>query len=142
VRKHAHPTDELQKPLPTPGNKNHSYRIVADTTHFSVSDGEDRSLFEKGTSGKEGSTISVPDAEAVLRAANLNFVSFCEKEYPIGSIAQEFSSVAKLHGEEVLRHSSRDLLPGVCKAALEHLPEKIVHRATCSVQVAQWLFPK
>jgi zeaxanthin glucosyltransferase len=69
--------------------------------------------------------ISVPDAEPVLRAANLKFVSFCEKEYPIGSIAQEWSSVAKLHGEEVLRHSSRELLPGVCKAALEHLPEKI-----------------
>jgi zeaxanthin glucosyltransferase len=69
--------------------------------------------------------ISVPDAEPVLRAANLRFVSFCEKEYPIGSIAQEWSSVAKLHGEEVLRHSSRELLPGVCKAALEHLPEKI-----------------
>jgi MGT family glycosyltransferase len=69
--------------------------------------------------------ISVPDAEPVLRAANLNFVSFCEEEYPIGSIAQEWSSVAKLHGEEVLQHSSRELLPGVCKAALEHLPEKI-----------------
>ncbi len=69
--------------------------------------------------------ISVPDAEPVLRAANLKFVSFCEKEYPIGSIAQEWSSVAKLHGEEVLRHSSRELTPGLCKAALEHLPEKI-----------------
>jgi MGT family glycosyltransferase len=69
--------------------------------------------------------ISVPDAEPVLRAANLKFVSFCEKEYPIGSIAQEWSSVAKLHGDEVLRHSSRELIPGLCKAALEHLPEKI-----------------
>jgi zeaxanthin glucosyltransferase len=69
--------------------------------------------------------ISVPDAEAVLRAANLKFVPFCEKEYPPGSIAQEFSSVAKLHGEEVLRHSARELVPGLVKATLEHLPEKI-----------------
>jgi zeaxanthin glucosyltransferase len=69
--------------------------------------------------------ISVPDAGPVLRAANLKFVSFCEKEYPIGSIAQGWSSVAKLHGDEVLRHSSRELIPGLCKAALEHLPEKI-----------------
>jgi zeaxanthin glucosyltransferase len=67
--------------------------------------------------------ISVPDAEAVLRAANLEFVPFCEKEYPTGSI--DWSSVAKLHGEEVLRHSSRELLPRLCKAAFEHLPEKI-----------------
>jgi zeaxanthin glucosyltransferase len=69
--------------------------------------------------------ISVPDAEPVLRAAGLKFVPFCEKEYPIGSIAGRWSSVAKLHGEEVLRHSSRELLPGICEAALEHLPEKI-----------------
>jgi zeaxanthin glucosyltransferase len=69
--------------------------------------------------------ISVPDAEPVLRAAGLKFVPFCEEEYPIGSIAGRWSSVAKLHGEEVIRHSSHELLPGVCKAALEHLPEKI-----------------
>jgi zeaxanthin glucosyltransferase len=69
--------------------------------------------------------ISVPDAEPVLRAANLKFIPFCEQEYPPGSIAQEFSSVAKLHGEEVLRHSARELVPGLSKAALEHLPEKI-----------------
>jgi zeaxanthin glucosyltransferase len=75
--------------------------------------------------GNEVVFISVPDAEAVLRAANLEFVPFCEKEYPLGSIAENWSSVAKLHGEEVLRHSSRELVPGICKAALEHLPEKI-----------------
>jgi zeaxanthin glucosyltransferase len=69
--------------------------------------------------------ISVLDAEPMLRAANLKFVSFCEQEYPAGSIAQEWSSVAKLHGEEVLRHSARELVPGLVKATLEHLPEKI-----------------
>jgi zeaxanthin glucosyltransferase len=69
--------------------------------------------------------ISVLDAEPVLRAANLKFVPFCEQEYPAGSIAQEWSSVAKLHGEEVLRHSARELVPGLVKATLEHLPEKI-----------------
>jgi zeaxanthin glucosyltransferase len=69
--------------------------------------------------------ISVPDAEPLLRAANLKFVPFCEQEYPAGSIAQEWSSVAKLHGEEVLRHSARELVPGLVKATLEQLPEKI-----------------
>jgi zeaxanthin glucosyltransferase len=69
--------------------------------------------------------ISVPDAEPVLRAANLKFVPFCEQEYPAGSIAQEWSSVAKLHGEEVLRHSVRELVPRLSKATLEHLPGKI-----------------
>jgi zeaxanthin glucosyltransferase len=75
--------------------------------------------------GNEVVFISVPDAEPVLRAAGLEFVPFCEEEYPTGSIDGYWSSVAKLHGEEVIRHSSRELLPGICKAALEHLPKKI-----------------
>ena len=75
--------------------------------------------------GNDVVSISVPDAEPVLRAANLKFVPFCEQEYPAGSIAQAWSSVAKLHGEEVLRHSTRESGPGLSKAALEHLPEKI-----------------
>jgi zeaxanthin glucosyltransferase len=75
--------------------------------------------------GNEIVFITVPDAEPVLRAANLNFVTFCEKEYPAGSIARSWSSVAKLHGEEVVRHSMRELTPGLLKAALEHLPAKI-----------------
>jgi zeaxanthin glucosyltransferase len=73
--------------------------------------------------GNEVVFISVPDAEHVLRAAGLNFVPFCEEEYPVGSI--DWSSVAKLHGEEVIRHSSRALMPQLCKAALEHLPAKV-----------------
>jgi zeaxanthin glucosyltransferase len=69
--------------------------------------------------------ISVPDAEPVLRAANLRYVPFCEQEYPVGSIGQNWSSVARLHGEEVLRHSTRALTPALCKAAFEHLPAKV-----------------
>jgi zeaxanthin glucosyltransferase len=76
--------------------------------------------------GNEIVFITVPDAEPVLRAANLNFVTFCEEEYPAGSIARAWSSVAKLHGEEVLRHSTLKLTPGLCGAALEHLPAKII----------------
>src|SRR5271156_5696178 len=66
--------------------------------------------------GNEIVFITVPDAEPVLRAANLNFVTFCEEEYPAGSIARAWSSVAKLHGEEVLRHSTLELTPGLCGA--------------------------
>jgi zeaxanthin glucosyltransferase len=66
--------------------------------------------------------ISVPDMEPVLRAANLKFVPFCEQEYPTGSIAHEWSPVAKMYGQEILRHSSRELMSGLSKAALELLP--------------------
>ena len=75
--------------------------------------------------GNEVVFISVPDGEAAVRAANLEFVPFCEEEYPLGSIAENWSSVAKLHGEEVVRHSSRELLPGIIKAGFDHLPAKI-----------------
>jgi zeaxanthin glucosyltransferase len=76
--------------------------------------------------GNEIVFITLPDAEPVLRPANLNFVTFCEEEYPAGSIAQNWSSVAKLHGEEVVPHSMRELTPGLLKATLEHLPAKIL----------------
>jgi MGT family glycosyltransferase len=69
--------------------------------------------------------ISVLDAEPALRAANLKFVPFCEQEYPTGSITQEWSSVAKMQGQELLRHSSRELMSGLTKATLDHLPEAI-----------------
>jgi MGT family glycosyltransferase len=69
--------------------------------------------------------IGVPDAEPIVRAANLNFVPFCEEEYPLGSIAKRWSAVAKLQGEEVVRYTLRELSPGLLRASLEHLPEKL-----------------
>jgi MGT family glycosyltransferase len=69
--------------------------------------------------------IGVPDAEPSIRAANLNFVPFCEKEYPVGSVAKRWRGVAKLHGLDVVEYTSRELTPGFTEAALEHLPEKL-----------------
>ncbi|HMF74843.1 MAG TPA: glycosyltransferase [Bryobacteraceae bacterium] len=76
--------------------------------------------------GHEVVFIGVPDAEPIVRAANLNFVAFCETEYPVGSTDAGWGRVAKLHGEEVVRHTSKELLPGLCKTALERLPEKLI----------------
>jgi zeaxanthin glucosyltransferase len=75
--------------------------------------------------GHEVVFIGVPDAEPIVRAANLNFVPFCEREYPVGSIAKAYGGVAKLHGEDVARYALREISPGLLKAALEHLPEKL-----------------
>jgi len=75
--------------------------------------------------GNEVVFIGLPDAEPIVRAANLNFVPFCEKEYPLGSVAKGYAPLAKLHGLDVLEHSARKTHPGRCKSALEHLPEKI-----------------
>ena len=75
--------------------------------------------------GHEVVFIGVPDIEPAVRAANLDFVPFCENEYPPGSVAKKWSAVANLHGPEVVRYTARELTPGPIKAALEHLPEKI-----------------
>jgi zeaxanthin glucosyltransferase len=75
--------------------------------------------------GNEVVFIGLPDAELIVRAANLNFVPFCEKEYPVGSTAKSYAALAKLRGEEVVRYSCHEMHPARCKAVLEHLPEKL-----------------
>ncbi len=65
--------------------------------------------------------IGVPDIEPVVRGADLDFVPFCENEYPPGSMAKRWTGVAKLHGLDVARYTTRELTPGLVKAALEHL---------------------
>jgi zeaxanthin glucosyltransferase len=75
--------------------------------------------------GHEVVFFGVPDIEPVIRAANLDFVPFCEDEYPPGSISRLWSPVASLRGLEVVRYTTRELSPGLLKAGLEHLPGKI-----------------
>jgi len=75
--------------------------------------------------GNEVVFIALPDAESSVRGANLNFVSFCEKEYPVGSVAKRWGGLAKLHGLDVVEYTTRELMPGLVKSALEHLPDKL-----------------
>ena len=42
--------------------------------------------------------IGIPDVGPIVHAANLKFASYCEKEFPKGSIAEAFAPVARLHG--------------------------------------------
>jgi MGT family glycosyltransferase len=75
--------------------------------------------------GHEVVFIGVPDIEPVVRAADLDFVPFCENEYPPSSVAKSYGAVADLHGLDVVRYTARELTPGLVKAALEQLPGKI-----------------
>jgi zeaxanthin glucosyltransferase len=75
--------------------------------------------------GHEVMFIGVPDIEPVVRAADLDFVPFCENEYPLGSVAKRWGAVANLQGLDVVRYTFRELTPPLVKAALEHLPGKI-----------------
>jgi zeaxanthin glucosyltransferase len=75
--------------------------------------------------GNEVVFMGVPDVEPIVRAANLNFVPYGETEYTLGSIAKGYGRVAKLHGLDVVRYSLRELSPGLLRAGLEHLPQKL-----------------
>jgi zeaxanthin glucosyltransferase len=75
--------------------------------------------------GHEVVFICVPDAEPAVRAAKLDFVPFCEKEYPAGAFDKQWNELARLHGPEVLRYTSRELMVALIESGLEHLPQKI-----------------
>src|SRR5499433_3178855 len=75
--------------------------------------------------GHELVFIGVADVEPFANAAGLKFVSFCENEYPAGSIAKLCAPISNMHGLEVMRWSVRERLAGLFTAASKHLPKKL-----------------
>src|SRR5215813_4353494 len=92
------------------------------TGHLNSMTGLARKLQSRG---HEVVFIGVPDTERFIRAADLNFVPFCENEYPPGSMDKSWGAVANLHGLDVVRYTARELAPGLLRAALAHLPGKM-----------------
>jgi zeaxanthin glucosyltransferase len=76
--------------------------------------------------GNEVRFIGVPDIEPAVRAANLAFESYCEEEYPLGSVERIYAPIAKLHGLDVLRYQTKEISPKFLQAGLKHLPQKLV----------------
>jgi len=76
--------------------------------------------------GHEILFIGVLDVEPVVRAANLKFESYCEDEYPVGSIAEIYAPHSRLRGFEVMKHQAEEISPKFLQAALKHLPQKFV----------------
>src|SRR5947209_19779526 len=75
--------------------------------------------------GNEVVLFGVPDVEPFARAAGLDFVPYGETEYPVGSIDEVYSAVAKLHGFEAVRHSCMDLNPDLARVTFDYLAEKL-----------------
>lgn len=69
------------------------------------------------------------DAERTVRAANLDFVSFAEEEYPVGATPAAYAHLATLKGADVIRYSFQEMHPNRCAAMLKHLPERASKRA-------------
>ncbi len=47
--------------------------------------------------------LSVPDTEPSVRAAELPFIPFCEKDFPVGSLAKSMDALSKLQGTGRIR---------------------------------------
>jgi zeaxanthin glucosyltransferase len=72
--------------------------------------------------GHEIVFIGVPDAGLTVRAAGLNFVSYCEEEFPAGACASALAPVAKIHGMEATRWTIGGAGRAFFQAASQHLP--------------------
>lgn len=75
--------------------------------------------------GHEVVFIGVPDVEPFAQAAGLDFVPYCEKEYPAGSIAKVFQPVSKLRGMEIVRRTCLETQGDFFLAASKNLPQKL-----------------
>jgi zeaxanthin glucosyltransferase len=78
--------------------------------------------------GNEVVFIGVPDDGATVRAAGLNFLPYCEKEYPLGSVPKAWAGVAKLYGLDPIGYAASELASGFLRSALQHLPETLAEQ--------------
>ena len=58
--------------------------------------------------GHEVVFIGVPDVESIVKAADLDFIPFCEQEFPAGAVSKGYAGLAKLHGLAAVEYSIRE----------------------------------
>src|SRR5260221_13807245 len=69
-------------------------------------------------------SVGFSDAEPLVRAPELPFVPFCEKEYPAGSNREPLNQLRKLHGQEALKFTHRALV-AILQAIFDDLPRAL-----------------
>jgi zeaxanthin glucosyltransferase len=107
------------------------------TGHLNSMTGLARKLQSRG---HEVVFIGVPDTERAIRAADLQFVPFCENEYPPGSMDKSWGAVANLRGLDVIRYSARILVPDLLRAAVKHLAGEIAETGVQALVVDSLYF--
>lgn len=68
--------------------------------------------------------ISILDTEPFVRAANLPFVPFCEKEHPVGSLMKSLDRLSRLQGSEALECAIH-LVAENMESAFKNLPQTL-----------------
>jgi len=59
--------------------------------------------------GHDVVSIGIPDAAPFVRAAEIPFVRYCEKEYPAGSLREKRAQASRLQGQEALEFTHRTI---------------------------------
>jgi zeaxanthin glucosyltransferase len=69
--------------------------------------------------------ISVLDTEPYVRAAQLPFIPYCEKELPLGSVRQTTDQLSKLQGQAALEFTIRTVASGL-ESSFKNLPQTLL----------------
>jgi len=69
--------------------------------------------------------ISVLDSEPYVRAAQLPFIPYCEKEMPLGLVRQEAEQLSKLQGQAALEFTIRVVASGL-ETFFKNLPQTLL----------------
>src|SRR5260370_30401840 len=59
--------------------------------------------------GHDVVSIGLPDAAPLVRAAELPFVAYCEKEYPAGSLPEKMGQLGRLQGQDAIEFTQRTI---------------------------------
>jgi|GEM_PF-4490294 len=70
--------------------------------------------------------LSLLDVNSDRSCSRFGSQTYDEKEYPVGSIAEAYVPISKLHGIEIILYQLRKLYLPLAAVTLENLPEKVV----------------
>jgi zeaxanthin glucosyltransferase len=68
--------------------------------------------------------ISVSDTEPFVRAAQLPFIPYCEKDIPLGSVRKMSAQLGKLQGQAALEFAIRSVADGL-ESSFRNLPQTL-----------------
>lgn len=74
--------------------------------------------------GHDVVSIATPDALPFVRAAELPFILFCQKEHPAGSHREKIDQMSRLQGQEAMEFTHRTIAE-MLQTQFDHLPHAL-----------------